>query len=131
MKMECKHNFKPWANIFGDGAQALLNGSKTVLMCTKCGKKQFSKEFLIAPLSFNKLINNLATFEPRTEIDYDDLLIKSLTKSNSMRLYEEYFVQDYTTAEDDIVAHNAETISDVFEPEMHIEDAIDVCGGNI
>ena len=127
----CKHNYKPWANIIGDEAQALLNGNKTILMCTKCGKKHFSKEFLLAPISFNKLLYNLATFDPKAKTDYNILLSKSLASPGSMRLYEKYFVQDYTTAEDDIVAHNAETISDVLEPEMYIEDIIETCEENV
>lgn len=49
--MLCRHDYKPWANIYGD----LINdtNSRTVLMCPKCGKRRFIGPYLEAPVNYN------------------------------------------------------------------------------
>ena len=62
----CKHDYVPWANIFGDFIHA-LDGARTVLICRKCGKRKYVKEFINAPLNYNCMFNYIALMSEGTE----------------------------------------------------------------
>ena len=51
----CRHDFKPWANIYGDLINA-FDGDRTVCLCTKCKKRKWSKNYIKAPLNYNKVL---------------------------------------------------------------------------
>ena len=46
-QITCSHNYVPWANIYGDLIED-FDGSRTVLMCTKCHKRLFINEYIDA-----------------------------------------------------------------------------------
>lgn len=54
----CKHNYKPWANVHGDFINWM--NCRTVLICTKCGKRKFIKDYIEAPLNYNNMFNYIA-----------------------------------------------------------------------
>ena len=49
----CKHDYIPLANIYGDMIHA--TGCRTVIICKKCGKIKFVKDFIDAPLVYNAI----------------------------------------------------------------------------
>lgn len=51
--MACKHNYIPLANIHGDMIHA--TGCRTLMICSKCNKIKFIKEYIEAPLSYNAI----------------------------------------------------------------------------
>ena len=50
----CKHDYYPWANIYGDVATEL--GCRTVAICRKCGKRKYLRELYPAPLNYNAVV---------------------------------------------------------------------------
>lgn len=58
----CKHDYKPWANVFGDFIHH-MDGVRTVLYCPKCGKRKYIREFINAPLNYNAVWNYLAALK--------------------------------------------------------------------
>lgn len=62
MKLFCKHDYKPWANVHGD----LINwmgGIRTVLYCKKCGKRKYIKDYIEAPLNYNAICNYISVLK--------------------------------------------------------------------
>lgn len=51
---KCKHEYKPWANIYGDLIDEFK--ARTVYLCPKCFKRRFGKEYIDAPLNYNKVL---------------------------------------------------------------------------
>lgn len=48
----CKHDYKPWANI----GNTKVDNYNTVLLCTKCYKRKYIKEYIKSPYSFDDVI---------------------------------------------------------------------------
>lgn len=82
----CKHDYKPWANIYGD-IIADFNHNRTILLCTKCKKRKFIKEFVEAPLNADSLYKYIALNKKKDPFADEDL--KYIIKDKN--LYEEYF----------------------------------------
>ena len=53
-KLFCKHDYIPFANLYGDLINSL--GCRTVFWCKKCGKMKFSEEFVPAPVNYNLIV---------------------------------------------------------------------------
>lgn len=62
----CKHDYAPWANIFGDFIH-VFDGARTVLICRKCGKRKYIKEFINAPLNYNCMFDYIVLTSEGTE----------------------------------------------------------------
>lgn len=77
-QLVCKHNYKPWANIYGDIINN-FNGDRTILLCPKCCKRKYIKEFIEAPLNANNLFNYLALEKQKDPFSdsYLDSIIKN------------------------------------------------------
>lgn len=90
----CKHDYKPWANVYGD----LINdvNARTVMQCTKCGKRVFKKEYIRAPIDYNNFMEwayYMKMFKKTNNEEYErraDSLIKKVCKD--VPLFIETFV---------------------------------------
>lgn len=84
----CKHNYQPWANIYGD----LINdlNSRTVLLCPKCKKRKFIKEYIEAPINYNCFFNYCALHRAKSSLadSYMDHVFKD------KKQFVELFCQD-------------------------------------
>lgn len=82
----CEHEYKPWANIYGDLIND-FNGDRTILLCSKCLKRKYIKEYIEAPLNANNLFNYLA-LEKQKDPFSDDYLEGIVQNKNQ---YKELF----------------------------------------
>lgn len=48
----CHHTYIPFANIYGD-LRKEFHGSRTVLICSKCGQKKYTKKYILSPYNYN------------------------------------------------------------------------------
>lgn len=85
-QITCSHNYVPWANIYGDLIED-FDGSRTVLMCTKCHKRLFINEYIDAPLNYNKILHCIQLIRdksPENKIQYElKRAIKSYNKDKN------------------------------------------------
>lgn len=61
-RLFCRHNYIPWAYIDKATSEKYFDGAKTVYICTKCGKRKYSKEEVDAPLNYSDFIDVLYLF---------------------------------------------------------------------
>lgn len=54
-KIFCKHDYVPWANTHGDWIN--WTNFRTVMMCTKCGKRNYLKNYIPAPCDYGAVMN--------------------------------------------------------------------------
>lgn len=76
-KLFCRHDYKPWANVHGDMINKM--NCRTVLLCTKCGKRKFIKDYIPAPLNYGAIFDYyyyMALYGADTAMDivYDSLV---------------------------------------------------------
>ena len=81
----CKHNYLPYANIYGDFIH-WMDGDRTVLLCPKCGKRKYIKEYINAPLSYNALMNYIWYAKWRGEKKAKELFAEDIFKDVEMYL---------------------------------------------
>lgn len=55
-RLFCRHRYQVFANIYGDLVESL--NARTVLMCTKCGKRKFIKKYVEAPINYNSFLRD-------------------------------------------------------------------------
>lgn len=53
----CRHKYIPWAYIDKVTSEKYFNGAKTVYICTKCGKRKYSKKEEDAPINYSDFID--------------------------------------------------------------------------
>ena len=57
----CRHKYKLFANIYGDLVNQL--NARTVMLCSKCGRRKFLKAFIDAPINYNNFLQDCALYQ--------------------------------------------------------------------
>ena len=87
----CKHDYKPWANIYGDLINT-FDGDRTVFLCKKCKKHIFSKEYVEAPLNYNAILELASTsIFGNSIISIDDSKLDNVVKNKE--LFEDFYIK--------------------------------------
>ena len=90
----CHHNYKVWANIYGDMRNDLK--AKTVLYCPKCGKRKYIKEYIEAPIDYNMFFAYMHTYNsknPTTRHFAENIIRPSIIKNRD--LFNKTFGEEY------------------------------------
>lgn len=90
----CKHNYKVWANIYGDMRNDL--NASTVLYCPKCGKRKYIKEYIEAPIDYNMFFAYIHTYKsknPTTQHFAENIILPSIIKNRE--LFNKTFGEEY------------------------------------
>ena len=81
----CKHDYKVWANVYGDLRNSL--NASTVLYCTKCGKRKYIKEYIEAPVDYNMFFTYVElklSKDPAQQQLADNLFYSSIIKDKDL-----------------------------------------------
>ena len=80
-KCFCRHDYKVWANIYGD-LTADFKGARTVMLCTKCNKRKYIKDYIEAPVNYNHFIDYCAIKKSESDVadDYLENVFKDKKK---------------------------------------------------
>lgn len=90
---KCKHDYVPWANTHGDWINC--TNFRTVLICRKCGKRKYIKDYIYAPLNYGSIWNYLAACKYDGKEFADKNFLNSIFKDKE--LYIKLFIdkEDY------------------------------------
>ncbi len=57
----CSHDYQLFANVYGDLVHDL--NARTVLICKKCGKRKYIKNYIEAPINYNNFLRDCARYK--------------------------------------------------------------------
>lgn len=86
----CKHDFKPWANIYGDLINC-FNGERTVYLCRKCNKRKYSRHYVKAPLNYNNFLELYTKTFNNNLLPNSDKVLQSVLQDRE--LFNDLFVK--------------------------------------
>lgn len=73
--MFCKHDYKLFANIYGDLVNDL--NAKTVFICKKCGKRKFISNYIEAPINYNNFLYDCYQYRKTGNLNISSETIKN------------------------------------------------------